>query len=350
MEPSKENQSELDSTTTPAPRAGSGFQRFVQIAIVLLIVAIAAGWYFSSPDQEEVDDDSVVKVTKSPTQKKGTDVNGKKTDSNSTDPKSTPTRAEEFPDAITNYFDENPPEKAEHPLDPCLAVAEKGRQYIAENIVDYTATMVKQERVGGKLSGESTLFCKIRQERTEDGKVVPFSVYIKYLSPKSVAGREAIWIKGENDNKLVAHDPNVPIIGATRWFKPDGFLAMMGNRYAITEIGVENLIKKMTEKGVRDRKYGECRVNIDREIFIDSRPCTEIRIIHPLKRDHFEFYSAKIYIDDSLNLPIRYESRSWPEKKGDVAPLQEQYTFTDLKINVGLTDLDFDIKNQEYGF
>ena len=57
---------------------------------------------------------------------------------------------------------DQPVEGAEYPMDPVIRVAELGLKYIDENIVDYTATIAKQERVKGKLLEKEYIQCKIR--------------------------------------------------------------------------------------------------------------------------------------------------------------------------------------------
>ncbi len=42
--------------------------------------------------------------------------------------------------------------------------------------------------------------------------------------------------------------------------KPDSMLAMLDNRYPITEIGILNLTKRLIEVAELDKKYGECEV------------------------------------------------------------------------------------------
>ncbi len=51
-----------------------------------------------------------------------------------------------------------------------------------------------------------------------------------------------------------------------------------------------------------------------------------------------------------LNVPIRYESYDWPTEKGGEPILVEEYTYLNLKLNNGLTDLDFDVNNPKYQF
>ena len=83
---------------------------------------------------------------------------------------------------------------------------------------------------------------------------------------------------------------------------------------------------------------------------IDKNACTMVQVIHPVKRPHFEFHRARVYFDKKLNLPIRYVSWSWPVEEGGQPVLEEEYTYTRVKVNVALTDRDFDPDNTEYNF
>jgi hypothetical protein len=59
-------------------------------------------------------------------------------------------------------------------------------------------------------------------------------------------------------------------------------------------------------------------------------------------------------VDDELNIPVRYESYDWPKTPGAALnraeDLFEEYTYTDLKLNNGFTDADFDENNSKYNF
>ena len=89
---------------------------------------------------------------------------------------------------------------------------------------------------------------------------------------------------------------------------------------------------------------------MQREVDINGRLCTMFQALYPEKRPKLESHIARIYIDDELNVPIAYEGYLWPEKPGGELPLIEKYYYTDLKINVGLTDRDFDPGNEAYDY
>ena len=63
-------------------------------------------------------------------------------------------------------------------------------------IKDYSCTVVKRERVGDSLAGPQSMIVKVRHE--------PFSVYLRFAEPAKLRGREAIYVDGQNHDKLLA--------------------------------------------------------------------------------------------------------------------------------------------------
>ena len=248
--------------------------------------------------------------------------------------------------SITDLFIDFPVDKAEHPLDTVIKVAEKGLKEIDSRIKDYTATIVKQELIGRKLREEEQIQCKIRHPQGDK----PFAVYLHFVAPKSLNGQEAIWVKGENDNNFFGHLGGLAANLKTRPMSPTNFFAMRGNRYPITEIGIRNLVARMIEVAHKDREHGELIVKVDRNIKFNGHTATLIELTHPVKREHFSYHKVKIYVDDVLNLPVGYQGYMWPKKEGGPPELLESYFYTDLKINVGLEDADFDPRNPKYNF
>ncbi len=243
-----------------------------------------------------------------------------------------------------------PAPKREHPLAPAYRQALKSRQLIAEKYPDYTATIVKRERINGELQDHEYIFAKIRHERSANGRVqTPFSVYLYFVKPASVKGREVIFVNGRNNNKLFAHEGGVLGL-VTVSLEPESGLAMRGQRYPITEIGIDNLVRKLVEVAENDMKFGECEVKTYKGAKINGRVCTCLEVVHPVRRNNFRFHKAQVFIDDELGIPIRYAAYDWPKKAGGSPPLLEEYTYLNLKLNVGLTDADFSKTNKGYSF
>lgn len=229
-----------------------------------------------------------------------------------------------------------------HPLDPAMKIAQEALQRFRTNVRDYSCTLVKQERINGVVNEPEYIYTEVRNRKIQNGQVVvPLSVYMYFLKPSKIRGREVIWVEGQNNNKMVAHEANfLKTIGAV-WLNPDGPIAMRGQLYPITEVGIDNLIVRLLEKGERDRQRGEVEVQFIPNAKINGRVCTVLQVVHPQPRPYFDFHVARIFIDDELQVPIRYAAYSWPTKPGGKPELIESYTYLNLKLNVGLTDEDF---------
>jgi hypothetical protein len=231
-----------------------------------------------------------------------------------------------------------------HPLDAALRIAQDALVRIRSDVNDYSCTLVKRERVAGVLNEPEYIYTEVRNRKVVEGQVkTPFSVYMYFLKPADIKGREVIYVEGVNNNKLVAHEGgSILKLAPPVWLRPDGPIAMRGQLYPITDVGIENLITKLIEKGERDRQRDECDVQFIKNAKINGRTCTVLQVTHPHPRTHFDFHIARVFIDDELNLPVRYAAYSWPTAEGANPEVIEEYTYLNLKINVGLSDDDFD--------
>jgi len=238
------------------------------------------------------------------------------------------------------------------PLDAALQIARDGLEHCRAEVNDYTATLVKRERVDGTLGEHEFMFVKVRNRKIANGQLVqPLSVYLMYLKPTAVKGREVVYVEGKNDGNIIAHEggfkgrflPTVPL-------PPTGMLAMRGQRYPITEIGIENLIVKLIERGETARQHPEVTCSFRKNAKVKDRVCTVLEVIQPSPHPQLDFYQAQVFIDDNYNLPIRYISYDWPKRQGEPLEVIEEYNYVDLKVNVGLTDADFDARNPAYNF
>ena len=106
----------------------------------------------------------------------------------------------------------------------------------------------------------------------------------------------------------------------------------------------------LIEKGERDRKYGECKVRLVDGAKVCDRVCTMLEVTHEEQKPQYDFHLARVFLDRELNMPIRYEAYGWPSQTGAAPPLLEEYTYMDVRVNVGLTDVDFDPENEKYNF
>ena len=177
----------------------------------------------------------------------------------------------------------------------------------------------------------------------------PSSLYFKFLRPN--AGREAIFVHGENNNKIIAHDVGLGrVIAGTMHLDPKGGMAMEENRHPVTEAGLGSMIDTVKERWDVELHPGESVVLFHPQAKVGDRPCLMVESIHPGRGPEFLFHKVKLYVDRELGLPIRFEAYDWPKHPGAEPELMEEYTFMNLRVNVGLKDRDFDPKNAQYSY
>ncbi|MCO8122797.1 DUF1571 domain-containing protein [Stieleria sp. TO1_6] len=238
------------------------------------------------------------------------------------------------------------------PLDDALQRARRSLAHCKESVTDYTALLIKRERVGDVLGPHEYMTAKIRCRKLDGDQVIqPLSVYLGFVKPASIKGREVLYVEGRNDGNLIAHEGGfrgkfLPTVN----LPPNGTLAMRGQRYPMTEIGLQNLLVKLIERGEQAKQLDDVQAELRPGVKINNRPCTLLTVTQPTKRPELEFYQAKIYMDDELNLPIRYIAYDWPEQSDTKLQVIEEYNYLNLKLNVGLTDADFDANNSSYSF
>ena len=135
----------------------------------------------------------------------------------------------------------------------------------------------------------------------------------------------------------------------TAKISPESDSAMAGNRYPITEFGFENLVKRLIEVVNEDIGFdAETDVEFFNDASIDGRSCTGVRVTHPTRDSRLRFHQATVFVDNQLKVPVHYEAYDWPKNPGGKPVLLEQYTYRDIKANVGYTDRDFDPANPNY--
>lgn len=219
------------------------------------------------------------------------------------------------------------------------AVARCKARYASVN--DYTCTFVKKEKFGEKLHAPHVTTFKARSN--------PFSVYMKFKTPHK--GREVIFVAGRNKGNVVAHDAGLfKVLAGTMSLDPKGDLAMDGCRHPVTEAGIGALIDTVSKHWARELTTAETRVTFQTDLHIGAANVTMIESTHTERRPDFLFHTVKLYVDHATGLPVRFEGYNWPKTPGGAPDLAEEYTYTDLKVNVGLTDADFDAANRLYSF
>ncbi len=232
------------------------------------------------------------------------------------------------------------PKAGEHPLAPLIRWGKAGAAAL-EKLDDYSCALVKRERVANKVTPYQRMTAKVRH--------APFSVYAAFVHNKERPWQEVIYVDGHNSGKMYVHSDEFRMMGTVSLF-PDSDRAMRDNRYPITEVGILKLIQRLVEHAESDARFDDCEVKIYKDAKVENRPCLYLRVTHKNPRPEFTFHMARIFIDNELNVPVRYEAYTWPSKAGGQPELLEEYTYVDFQFNKQLNDRDFDINNPAYYF
>jgi hypothetical protein len=239
----------------------------------------------------------------------------------------------------------DPAALTDHPLHPALRYARVRSDYIQNNLRDFECLLVKRERINGRLRDYEYILTRARLEQVEgDEVVVPFSVYMHFLAPEEVKGRKALYIEGQNEDKVLIRNGGRRFSYITIKLDPRGDAVLRESRYPITELSLEHMARLIIDKVEADMRADPTGENTEVTFFlgakVNNRACTHFHVIHPQRAEGLSFYMASIYVDDELQVPIRIEGYDWPDDSGDPV-LLEEYTFTQLQLNVGLTDASF---------
>lgn len=204
-----------------------------------------------------------------------------------------------------------------------------------KQINDYSGIMHKQERIGKRMYPKETIFFKFAK---------PFKVYMKWIKDP-YKNREMIYVEGQNDNKIKAHEGGLIGIVSVN-LDPRGSMAMKGNRHPVTDMGIGNLLKVVQTNVAKAKKNNDTITVIksgEEKIFgVDS---IKLEATFPKEKDKgYYCYRAVFWVDREKKLPIKIMVYDWENQ------LVEDYSYENLKFNIGLTDKDFDPSNKEYNF
>ncbi len=223
------------------------------------------------------------------------------------------------------------------------ALLERGCNQFSK-VPDYTASMFKQERIGGALSDGQSIELKVRHE--------PFSVYMKWQTGDR--GRQLIFVDGQNNGNILVQPGGIKgrLTGLLS-LEPTGSMAMAESRHPVTQAGLLQLGYTVMEYQQRDIKRGSgflCELRDNQEF--EGRACYLYLVNYDSPEIHETYRKSMIYVDKELSLPVCVKNYTWakdasPETLDDET-LIEFYAYTDLRIHQQLTATAFDQNNSEY--
>lgn len=210
-------------------------------------------------------------------------------------------------------------------------------QAAASEIRDATYLFHKQEYADGRQQPAERITVKYR---------APNEVYLKWLGPAH-HGRELLFRPGWNDDRLR--------INPGRWLPtinldPRGGLALRGNRHDIYQLPFPAIIKHFVDSAALIRANPALRARItelgEQPHHGETGQCYHLQL--PKAREP-KLYAAEVMLCVSRRTGLPLRIRSWDVEDGEMR-LVEDYGYEDVRVNVGLTDADFDPDNPAYGF
>lgn len=225
-----------------------------------------------------------------------------------------------------------------HALAPGIRMAQKARK-VLDGISDYSASFYKHELVGREVVIQQ-MDMKVREN--------PFSVYLRFRKPYD--GREVIFVKGHNKGRLAVHGSGIESIIGTINLEPLSSRAMSENRYPITMIGMRNMLDTVITNWEAELGMKDIRVKYFPNAKVSNVECQVFESSHPQRVKGAKFHITRLYVGKDSGLPVRAESFGFPTKTGAKPHIVEQYTYLNVKKNMGLKSGDFDTSNEAYDF
>jgi len=228
----------------------------------------------------------------------------------------------------------------EHQLMPFIQMARASRDAVLA-VRDYEAVFTKREMVGRTMyAGQMQI--KLRHE--------PFNVYLRFIDRNN--GREVIYAGPRYKGMMMAHEgQGLSSLVGTISLEPTSARAMAEGRHPITEIGMAKMMTSLLRQWEAEMKLGD--PNDPKVLYYPSAKmgnieCQAVVSTHETPTRKPRFYQTRVFFDKKSNFPIRLEQ--YNRDDGGQPYLVEEYMYTNIRANVGLSDQDFDIHNRSYHF
>ena len=199
---------------------------------------------------------------------------------------------------------------------------------------DYTCTFTRQELLNGQVSAEQVAEMKVRGN--------PAGVYVRFAKPDSVAGMEVTYSAARKNMKMRYRPAGIAGAKGFKTLDLDDEKFLAENRHPVTEWTMAAVIDRVSAAAAREKTLNNPVEIYSGEFQFAGRNVTRYEIL--TRRPHAFRYAHRmlIYIDKETKLPLRYEAYDQPKPGAAVGDLLEAYSFSDVKLNVGLGENAFD--------
>jgi len=230
-----------------------------------------------------------------------------------------------------------------HPLASVLRDASEKQSFLRQTVSDFMCRLVKRERINGVLQEYNYIDMWVRESARDGGRPGRrLSVYMEFLAPPSVAGRRLLYVEGRNDGKMLVRKGGKHFDYVVTKVDPLGETVADETHAPITQSSFTELLGQviavLKRHAALDPTGANTRVENIAGAKIDERLCHVVRVTHAARQDGLEFHVSNVFFDDELRVPLRVEKRDWPKQPNEPPPLIAEFTYTQLKLNVGLSD------------
>jgi hypothetical protein len=226
----------------------------------------------------------------------------------------------------------------EHPLTPALKIGDAALQKAAA-LRDYEALFIKKEIVGNTFL-EQKMIIRFRRD--------PMSVYLKFVDPSP--GRKVMYVQGQNNGQIQVKETGLAsLVGAIN-VDPHGSLAMSESKYPITMIGMENMTRRLLSEWLDATNRDDITVKFYPNAKIGTVECQVVESTHTDAIKSKGIHRARLYIEKESGLPIRIQEYGFPRQAGGEPPLASDYTYLNVRSDIGLTARHFDPNSAQSEF
>jgi hypothetical protein len=201
---------------------------------------------------------------------------------------------------------------------------------------DYTCHLVRQERVNGKLLPEQTAELRVRAQ--------PFSVNVRVVAPKAVAGQETSYLSSRSTFKvrfLAAREEGIKTGFVT--LPVDDPKVLADTRHPITETGLSSVIDRVEKAAATEKRLNHPVQILTAEYTFGGRPVTRYEVFAERPHPNRYAYRLVLYVDKETKLPARFEAYDRPQPGGPAdGEVIEVQSFVGLKTNTGLGESAFE--------
>ncbi len=220
-----------------------------------------------------------------------------------------------------------------NPRESFVTVLSESRTALGK-VRDYTCTFTRQELVNGKISAEQVAEMKVRTH--------PAGVYVRFARPESVAGMEVAYSATRKADRMRYRPAGVAGAKGFQTLELNDAKFLAANRHPVTQWTMTALVDRVAAAVAREKTLNNPIEVYRGDYQFAGRNVVRYEVL--LRRPHAfrTAYQMLLYIDKETKLPLRYEAYDQPKTGSQSGDLIEAYSFSDVKLNVGLGENAFD--------